>query len=126
MPGFVYILEDDLNKYYIGSCENIDARYKRHLTGWVATTNRMKNPRVALSQKYPTIEEARRIERKLKRLKRKDYIRKIIKDGGSKSKILARTPCRSTPTLRLRQRSGLRLPPKAGRRSGQDASLRSL
>jgi predicted GIY-YIG superfamily endonuclease len=46
----------------------------------------MKNPHVALSQEYPTIEEARKIERKLKKLKRKDYISKIIKDGYIKIK----------------------------------------
>lgn len=80
MQGFVYILVDDLNKYYIGSCVNIDIRYKRHLAGSTPTTNRMKNPRVALSQKYSTIEKARKVERKLKNLKRKDYIAKIIRD----------------------------------------------
>jgi len=81
MAGFVYILVDDFNKYYIGSCKDIDIRYKRHLTGWVYTTNRMKNPQIALSQEFNTIEEARKIERKLKKLKRKDYIKKIIDDG---------------------------------------------
>lgn len=80
MAGFVYILEDDLNKYYIGSCVDIDVRYKRHLAGSTPTTRRMKNPKIALSQKYTTIEAARKVERKLKKLKRKDYITKIIKD----------------------------------------------
>lgn len=86
MPGFIYILEDDLNKYYIGSCKDVDTRQKRHLTGWVQTTGRMKNSRVVLSQEYATIEEARRVERKLKKLKRKDYIARIIKDGYIKIK----------------------------------------
>ena len=86
MSGFVYILKDDLNKYYIGSCEDIDIRHKRHLTGWVHTTNRMENPRVVFSQQYPTIEEARKIEQRLKKLKRKDYITKIINDGYIKIK----------------------------------------
>ncbi len=81
MSGFVYILIDDLGKYYIGSCNNVDVRYKRHLTGWVQTTSRMKNPKIALFQKYPTIEQARKVECKIKKLKRKDYIKKMIEDG---------------------------------------------
>jgi predicted GIY-YIG superfamily endonuclease len=32
-------------------------------------------------QEYKTLRDARRIERKLKELKRRDYIEKIIKDG---------------------------------------------
>ena len=87
MSGFVYIMEDDSKKYYIGSCKDVDIRYKRHLTGWVYTTNRMKNPRVVLSQEYPTIEEARKVERRLKNLKRKDYIEKIIRDGYIKLQV---------------------------------------
>ena len=81
MPGFVYILEDDFHKYYIGSSEDVPKRYIRHLGGWVYTTHRMKNPRIVLTQEYPTIEDARKIELKLKKLKRKDNIETIIKDG---------------------------------------------
>jgi putative endonuclease len=86
MAGFVYILIDDLQKYYIGSCKNVDVRYKRHLTGWVQTTSKMKNPRIALFQEYPTIEEARKVERKIKKLKRRDYVEKMIADGFIKIK----------------------------------------
>jgi putative endonuclease len=87
MSGFVYILEDDLNKYYIGSCEDVDVRYRRHLGGWVYTTRRMKNPKIVFRQEFPTIQQAKKIELKLKRLKRKDYITKIIQDGKTKMKI---------------------------------------
>jgi predicted GIY-YIG superfamily endonuclease len=87
MSGFVYFLEDEQHKYYIGSCEDVDIRYKRHLSGLVYTTRRMKNPQVVFSQKYPTIQEAKKVELKLKKLKRKDYIEKIIKDKYIKMKI---------------------------------------
>lgn len=36
---------------------------------------------LVFSQMFDTLEEARRIEIKLKHLKRKDYIEKIIKEG---------------------------------------------
>ena len=86
MIGFVYILQDDLDKYYIGSCVDVQIRYKKHLSGAVHTTLRMKNPRVVLTQEYPTIIDAKRVERKIKKLKRKDYIAKMIKDGFIKLK----------------------------------------
>ena len=86
MKGFVYILEDDLGKYYIGSTTDPYERYKRHLSGFVYTTHRMKNPRMILCQEFPHISDAKRIELKLKALKRKDYITKIVKDGYIKMK----------------------------------------
>ncbi len=39
---------------------------------------------LVFSQKFETIADARAIEKKLKSLKRKDYIEKIIKDGHIK------------------------------------------
>jgi len=86
MLGFVYILEDDLHKYYIGSCTDLAARYKKHVSNSVHTSKRMKNPRIVFSQEYSTIQEAQSIERRLKKLKRKDYIRKIVEDGFIKIK----------------------------------------
>jgi predicted GIY-YIG superfamily endonuclease len=87
MKGFVYILEDDNHKYYIGSSTKPIERYERHLSGFVYTTHRMKNPKLIFIQEFPTILEAKRIELKLKKLKRKDYLTKIIKDGHIKMKI---------------------------------------
>ena len=46
----------------------------------------MKNIELALSQQYASLKQARKIEYKLKKLKRKDYIEKIIKDGYIKMK----------------------------------------
>ena len=36
---------------------------------------------VVLKQEYKTLLEARSVERKIKNLKRRDYIEKMIKDG---------------------------------------------
>ena len=46
----------------------------------------MKNPQRVFCQEFPTIEEAKKVELKLKKLKRKDYIEKIVKDGYIKMK----------------------------------------
>jgi predicted GIY-YIG superfamily endonuclease len=81
MKGYIYILEDDNGKYYVGSSTKPLERYKRHLSGFVYTTHRMKNPKIALVQEFESIEEAIKIERKIKKLKRRDYIEKMVKDG---------------------------------------------
>ena len=41
----------------------------------------MGNLNLVFSQKFDTLLEARKVELKLKKLKRKDYIEKIIDDG---------------------------------------------
>jgi predicted GIY-YIG superfamily endonuclease len=87
MPGFVYILKDEEGKYYISSSINVGVRYKRHLSGSVFTTHRMKKPIIVFQQEFDTIQSAKKIESRLKKLKRKDYIDKIIKDGYIKMKI---------------------------------------
>jgi len=86
MKGYVYILQDDNERYYIGSSTNPDQRFIRHLSGFVFTTHRMKNPKMIFSQEFPTIQEAKNVELRLKKLKRKDYIKKIITDGYIKMK----------------------------------------
>jgi len=47
----------------------------------------MNQPRLVLKKEYETLGEARKIERKIKKLKRKDYVEKIIKDGDIKLKV---------------------------------------
>lgn len=87
MKGYVYILKDDWEKYYIGSTTNPPQRYTRHLSGFVYTTHRMSNPKMVLCQEFPSIKEAKKIELRLKKLKRKDYIEKIVQDGFIKMKV---------------------------------------
>ena len=80
MKGYVYILKGQNGRLYIGSTNNIKRRVKQHITGHTQTTRNMKELVLAFSQEYKSIEIARKIERKLKSLKRKDYIEKIITD----------------------------------------------
>lgn len=50
------------------------------------STKRMGELNLVFSQEYSTLGEARFVERKLKKLKRKDYIEKIIEEGYIKMK----------------------------------------
>ncbi len=81
MKAYVYILKDNDGKFYIGSTVNIKRRFNQHSSGHTQTTNRMNSPYPVLIQEYDSLNMARRIERKIKNLKRKDYIEKIVKDG---------------------------------------------
>lgn len=78
----MYILRSiKTGKYYIGSSINFIRRFKEHQNGFVKSTKSLRPFEKELVQKYNTITEAKQIESKLKKLKRKDYIEKIIKDG---------------------------------------------
>ncbi len=79
--AFVYILKNEEGKYYVGSTVNLVLRLKHHQGGHTPSTKRLGKMDLVFSQKYPSISEAREVERKLKSLKRKDYIRKIVQDG---------------------------------------------
>ena len=78
----LYILESVRDgRFYIGSTANLAERLRHHFSKSTPTTKRFGEIKLAFSQEYSTLGEARSIERKLKALKRKDYLRRIIADG---------------------------------------------
>jgi len=81
MKGYVYILKGINSKFYVGSTADIKNRIRQHQHGHTQTTRNMGKFNIALIQEYEDIKTARKIEFKIKGLKRKDYIEKIIKDG---------------------------------------------
>ncbi len=88
MLADVYILKSLRDgRYYIGSTVDFDARFKHHKGGYTHSTRRFGELLVVFRQQYPTIAEARKIERWLKKLKRKDYLDKIIGDGIIKKRL---------------------------------------
>ncbi|MBI3572296.1 GIY-YIG nuclease family protein [Candidatus Kaiserbacteria bacterium] len=90
MP-FVYILQFPSGKFYVGSTEHLENRMKHHAGGHTPSTKRLGEKRkLVLVQEYETLNEARSVERKLKKLKRHDYIAKIVQDGYIK--IVPQTP----------------------------------
>lgn len=79
--AWVYILATKSGRYYIGSTSDIDKRLAHHLGGHTPSTKRLQARSLLLLQIYKTLAEARSVERKIKKLKRRDYIEKMIKDG---------------------------------------------
>ena len=81
MP-YVYILEGEENgRYYIGSTLDIKKRICHHQGGHTPSTSKFGKLKIVFTQEYETLIEARNIERKLKKIKRKDYLFKIIESG---------------------------------------------
>jgi predicted GIY-YIG superfamily endonuclease len=69
MP-WVYILCGSSNRHYIGSAVDLDARFAQHLRGHTHTTKRLgENIQIVARKEVGTLDEARRIERILKRKK---------------------------------------------------------
>ncbi|MDP3934664.1 MAG: GIY-YIG nuclease family protein [Candidatus Giovannonibacteria bacterium] len=85
--AFVYFIRSKKDsRLYIGSTENLSQRLSHHFGHHTPTTKRFGEIEIAFYQEYKTLKEARSIERKLKKLKRKDYLEKIIKDRQIKMK----------------------------------------
>jgi putative endonuclease len=86
--AYVYILRSLKDaRYYIGSTGDLEKRLKHHKGGFTPSTKRFGGVELIFKQEYKTLKEARYIEMKLKKLKRKDYLDKIIKDGFIKITI---------------------------------------
>jgi putative endonuclease len=77
----VYILQGENKRYYIGSTSDLERRVAQHQSGHTHSTHRMGQVKVVFSQEYATLEDARAVEGRLKKLKRRDYIERIIEDG---------------------------------------------
>jgi len=84
--AWVYILKTKSGKYYVGSTTNLEKRLQQHLAGSTHSTKRLKAEHILFSQEYQTLKEARFIESKIKKMKRRDYIEKILNDGYIRTK----------------------------------------
>ncbi len=83
--AFVYILESERNgSFYIGVAFDVEKRLNNHNDGAVVAT-RNKGPwLLRLCQEYENIALAKKVEYKIKQLKRRDYIKQMIEDGNIK------------------------------------------
>jgi predicted GIY-YIG superfamily endonuclease len=62
----VHILKGSLGRHYIGSAVDLEARLAQHRRGHTYTTKRLGELTLAAHREYPTLAEARRVERRLK------------------------------------------------------------
>jgi len=79
---YVYILKSiKFDRYYIGCTGDYLKRLEGHNRSFVKSSKAYRPYLLMVKQSYSTLSKARKIERKLKDLKRKDYIDRIVKDG---------------------------------------------
>jgi putative endonuclease len=85
MKGFIYILKSLKNgQYYVGSTIDVNNRLYLHNSGKVKSTKNSRPYELVLEKVYDNISDARAIEFNIKKLKRRDYIEKMIKDQDIK------------------------------------------
>ena len=77
----VYILQSSKNNsYYIGSTNNINRRIVQHENGLVKSTRNILPVELKLFYKCDSLTQARQLEYKIKKLKRKDLIESMISE----------------------------------------------
>jgi putative endonuclease len=75
----VYILYSEcLDSYYVGSCNDIEDRVKRHNSGYSIYTRRGIPWKVVYQKEYPTKSEAMKEEYRIKKQKSRKYIEQLI------------------------------------------------
>lgn len=85
MVGYVYILQSETSGgYYIGATQDVLNRLREHNAGETVSTKNKGPWVVRFTQVYENLNEAKRFERRLKALKRRDIIEQIIRDGNIK------------------------------------------
>jgi putative endonuclease len=87
MPHFVYILySETIDKYYFGSCSNIEERLLRHNAGATISTKPGRPWKVVYQEEFNSKTEVIKREIYLKRMKSRVFIELLIdknKDGSS-------------------------------------------
>ena len=82
MNGYLYILQSvKNNRFYIGSTTDLTRRLTEHNEGKSPYTRTTRPWIIRYSKKFENILEARREERKLKKLKSRKVIDELIRVG---------------------------------------------
>jgi len=80
MAHFVYILySDSIDRYYIGSCSNVDVGLSSHNAGATISTKSGRPWKVVHREEFCSKSEAIKRENYLKRMKSRVFIEKLFK-----------------------------------------------
>ena len=78
MPYTYILFSAKLNKYYIGACINLERRFYEHTIGHSKFTRAGIPWELKYKEEYPTLQEARQRELKIKSQKSRKYIENLI------------------------------------------------
>ena len=82
---YTYIIySTKIDKYYIGSTEDLNWRLERHNMGWGKYTKRGIPWKMVYFEKYKTKTEALRREKEIKNKKSRNYIEALICHAGGR------------------------------------------
>ena len=76
---YVYILENKEGWHYIGSCEDLELRLKRHNQNSVRSTKGKGSFRLVCKEAFNTRTEARKRENQIKSYKNPAYLKSLLK-----------------------------------------------
>lgn len=80
---YIYIIySKTLDKYYVGSCQNIEQRLKDHLNSRSKFTKVAKDWVLKHSEAFNTRSEAYQRELQIKKMKSRKYIETLIETKG--------------------------------------------
>jgi putative endonuclease len=80
---FIYILFSfKINRYYVGSTDDLGWRLERHNSGWGRYTKKGIPWKLVYYETYQTKSEALKREKEIKRKKSRKYIESLIHTGG--------------------------------------------
>ena len=71
-----------LNRYYVGSTDNLEWRLERHNLGWGRYTKKGIPWKMVYYETYQTKTEALKREKEIKKKKSRKYIEGLIHAGG--------------------------------------------
>lgn len=79
MVPVIYILQSERGKFYVGSTINLEVRYSRHLRHTATATTKTGEWHLFAFRNCNSLEEARKIEKKVKSYKSGNGFKKIIR-----------------------------------------------
>jgi putative endonuclease len=84
-----YILySEKIDKYYVGSTDDLEWRLARHNKGWGKFTERGIPWRIVYSEQFDAKTEALKRKREIKKKKSRKYIEELIHAGGRPDKVV--------------------------------------
>ena len=85
---YVYVLQNEAGKHYIGSCQDLQKRLRRHNQNSVRSTKNKGPFKIIFKEDCVTVTEARKRENQLKSYKGNDKFQRLINNLSPSSSLV--------------------------------------